>query len=200
VIAEKPLSKAQQLAELVHAQQDALSARSSETVVLRRRLAAYDSIVRKSSAMAPQKSGVVGRMAVGSPIGVALAATSFTEDPTSNNVQLKLLQYDLREVSSERDQLLKWNTQLKKQLNELRRQKGAYLYSLVETEADGKASQAPSAGAAAGADAEAASNNARAPSCSGARAPTPRRRTRPPRRPSSRPKSCRSACARATPS
>jgi kinesin family protein C2/C3 len=151
-VAEKPLAKIQQLADLVHAQQESLNARTNETVALRRRLAAYDSIVRKSNATAMQPTGVVGRMAVGSPIGVALAATSLMDDPNSSNVQLKLLQYDLREVSSERDQLLKWNTQLKKQLNELRRQKGAYLYSLVETEAD-KAAQKASA-----ADAEAATN------------------------------------------
>jgi hypothetical protein len=157
-VAEKPLAKIQQLADLVHAQQESLHARTNETVALRRRLAAYDSIVRKSNASAMQPTGVVGRMAVGSPIGVALAATSLMDDPNSSNVQLKLLQYDLREVSSERDQLLKWNTQLKKQLNELRRQKGAYLYSLVETEADKAAQQKASAAA----DAEAATNNARA--------------------------------------
>jgi hypothetical protein len=117
-------------------------------------------------------------------------------------VQLKLLQYDLREVSSERDQLLKWNTQLKKQLNELRRQKGAYLYSLVETEADGKASQAPSAGAAAGADAEAASNNARAAELLGrARADAAQaQRDRQGGRSSSADELAERACARATPS
>jgi hypothetical protein len=67
-------------------------------------------------------------------VGVALAATSLMDDPHAASTQMKILEFDLRECREERDKLLKWNTELKKQLTEARREKGAYLYSLMETD------------------------------------------------------------------
>jgi hypothetical protein len=81
---------------MAQAQHERAKQTASDADALRRRLSAYEHIVNKESkrTRGHQKT-----------VGVAVAATSLMDDPSSAETRNKILEYDLSELTAERDKV-----------------------------------------------------------------------------------------------
>ena len=80
---------------LAQAQHERMQKATADADALRRRLTAYEHIVSKEGKLTREDTAV----------GVAVAATSLMDDPSSLTTRNKILEYDLREATAERDKV-----------------------------------------------------------------------------------------------